>query len=63
MDALSLQAVKSGINLFDTAEVYGIGTAWGHSESLCGKFAREYPDKDQEVRSALLPAYFIPTSD
>jgi len=42
-------AVKSGINLFDTAEVYGIGTAWGHSESLCGKFAREYPDKDQEI--------------
>eukprot|EP00752_Nemacystus_decipiens_P011128 g9888.t1 len=35
--------VRGGVNLFDTAEVYGLG----RSEYLCGKFRRDYqgPDK------------------
>lgn len=35
--------VGGGVNLFDTAEVYGLG----RSEYLCGKFRRDYkgPDK------------------
>lgn len=36
--------VGGGVNLFDTAEVYG----FGRSEYLCGKFRRDYkgPEKN-----------------
>ena len=40
-----------GLNLFDTAEVYGLGTEWGHSEILCGRFAREMQVKAVSVPS------------
>ncbi|EKX41366.1 hypothetical protein GUITHDRAFT_88456 [Guillardia theta CCMP2712] len=58
------KAVACGVNLFDTAEVYGIGTGWGHSETLCGKFARECADKtDMELivatKFAPLPNRFL----
>lgn len=35
------KSFQRGLNFFDTAEVYGIGTGWGHSETLCGQFARD----------------------
>ncbi len=40
-----IQAMDSGINLFDTAEVYGAGLEWGLSEKLCGQFAKQYEKK------------------
>ncbi|CAM9631230.1 unnamed protein product [Ectocarpus sp. 12 AP-2014] len=36
--------VGGGVNLFDTAEVYGIG----RSEYLCGKFRRDYKGADKD---------------
>lgn len=44
--------VQDGVNLFDTAEVYGLG----RSEYLCGKFRRDYkgPDKDGIVIGEIL---------
>lgn len=36
--------VRDGVNLFDTAEVYGLG----RSEYLCGKFRRDYKGLDKE---------------
>lgn len=35
--------VGGGVNLFDTAEVYGLG----RSEYLCGKFRRDYKGADK----------------
>ena len=46
------KSLERGVNFFDTAEVYGIGTGWGHSETLCGKFAKESNSKipsNQEI--------------
>lgn len=36
--------VGGGVNLFDTAEVYGLG----RSEYLCGKFRRDYKGLDKD---------------
>ncbi|KAJ1491857.1 NADP-dependent oxidoreductase domain-containing protein [Baffinella frigidus] len=42
-------SLDAGINLFDTAEIYGSG----QSEILCGKFARSYGGKaDREIQVA-----------
>lgn len=35
--------VGGGVNLFDTAEIYGLG----RSEYLCGKFRRDYNGVDK----------------
>lgn len=39
--------VRSGINVFDTADSYGTGRLNGKSELLLGKFIREYPGTDR----------------
>jgi len=39
-------AVRSGINLFDTADSYGTGRLEGRSEQLLGQFLMEYPGSD-----------------
>uniref|UniRef100_A0A1D1XM44 Putative oxidoreductase At1g06690, chloroplastic n=1 Tax=Anthurium amnicola TaxID=1678845 RepID=A0A1D1XM44_9ARAE len=36
-------AVRNGVTLFDTADSYGTGRLNGQSESLLGKFIREFP--------------------
>lgn len=41
-------AVDSGINFFDTAEVYGAPN-WGLSEKLCGKFAKQYKGSSSDT--------------
>jgi len=39
---------EAGINLIDTAEVYGgVGNDWGLSEKLCGKFDKRYQDEEK----------------
>eukprot|EP00291_Cryptomonas_curvata_P026987 CAMPEP_0172174562 /NCGR_PEP_ID=MMETSP1050-20130122/13738_1 /TAXON_ID=233186 /ORGANISM="Cryptomonas curvata, Strain CCAP979/52" /LENGTH=314 /DNA_ID=CAMNT_0012846561 /DNA_START=161 /DNA_END=1102 /DNA_ORIENTATION=+ len=57
-DAFS-KSLELGINLFDTAEVYGIGTEWGHSEILCGRFAREINAKG--ATSSISPEIIVAT--
>jgi aryl-alcohol dehydrogenase-like predicted oxidoreductase len=47
-------SMDAGINLFDTAEIYGSG----QSEILCGKFARNYVgtgDREIQVATKLMP--------
>lgn len=54
-------AVDLGVNLFDTAEVYGAGAdanSWGYSEVLCGRFARQYQGGSQE--EVLVATKFAP---
>ena len=54
-------AVDLGVNLFDTAEVYGAGAdpnSWGYSEVLCGQFARQYQGPSQE--EVLVATKFAP---
>ncbi|CAN0034098.1 unnamed protein product, partial [Hapterophycus canaliculatus] len=46
--------VGGGVNLFDTAEVYGLG----RSEYLCGKFRRDY--KGLEKDGIVLASKFAP---
>jgi aryl-alcohol dehydrogenase-like predicted oxidoreductase len=41
--------VDGGINLFDTAEVYG----FGRSEYLCGKFKRDYQGEQARKTATL----------
>ncbi|KAF8054896.1 PLR1 [Scenedesmus sp. PABB004] len=36
-------SVAAGVNIFDTADSYGTGTLNGRSETLLGRFIREYP--------------------
>ena len=38
------ECVSDGVNLFDTAEVYG----FGRSEYLCGKFRRDFDGSDKD---------------
>lgn len=40
--------VSQGVTLFDTGDSYGTGKLKGKSESLLGKFAREYQGANQE---------------
>jgi len=54
-------AVDLGVNLFDTAEVYGAGSdpnSWGYSEVLCGRFARDYKGPSQD--EVLVATKFAP---
>lgn len=46
--------VADGVNLFDTAEVYG----FGRSEYLCGKFRRDY--KGAEKDGIVVGGFFFP---
>ncbi|CAI9086967.1 OLC1v1020912C1 [Oldenlandia corymbosa var. corymbosa] len=54
-------ALLNGVNLFDTADSYGIGRLVGQSEKLLGKFIREFPGKksveDDIVIATKLAAY------
>lgn len=51
------KSIERGLNFFDTAEVYGVGVEWGHSETLCGRFARDL----QASTAAAAPEVIIAT--
>ncbi|KAG0453966.1 hypothetical protein HPP92_025270 [Vanilla planifolia] len=51
-------AVKSGINLFDTADSYGIGRLNGRSEMLLGKFIRDYEGSDKVRENIVIATKF-----
>ncbi|CAM9854461.1 unnamed protein product, partial [Discosporangium mesarthrocarpum] len=50
------RCVDMGINLFDTAEVYG----FGRSEYLCGKFRRDFKGSPQDQQNIVLASKFAP---